>query len=264
MASLVRQPLADRQFGRRHGFRFRGESVSRLESFSDAVFGFALTLLVVSLEVPHTFTELLNAMRGFVGFSFCFFMLALVWYRHYVYYRRYGLEDAGAIVLNFFLLFVVLFYIYPLKFMFTLLPAMMGAGGGARAAVEPSQVRLMFTVYSGGFAAVFGLFGLMYWRAWRLRDQLALNAVERIDTCESVFSSFILMGIGLLSIVIAMTAPKNMVGMAGMVYFAIGICETAVGSYFGRKRKRAELEEDAMEVTSAPGHPEPIESEVTA
>ena len=32
------------------GFRLRGPEVTRLESFSDVVFGFALTLLVVSLE----------------------------------------------------------------------------------------------------------------------------------------------------------------------------------------------------------------------
>jgi hypothetical protein len=34
------------------GFRLRGGEISRVESFSDAVFGFALTLLVVSLDVP--------------------------------------------------------------------------------------------------------------------------------------------------------------------------------------------------------------------
>ena len=32
-----------------------GREVSRIEGFSDAVFGFALTLLVVSLEVPDNF-----------------------------------------------------------------------------------------------------------------------------------------------------------------------------------------------------------------
>ena len=36
----------------------RGREVSRIEGFSDAVFGFALTLLVVSLEVPDNFEGL--------------------------------------------------------------------------------------------------------------------------------------------------------------------------------------------------------------
>lgn len=36
-------------------FRFRGHEVRRIEAFSDAVFAFAVTLLIVSLEVPRSF-----------------------------------------------------------------------------------------------------------------------------------------------------------------------------------------------------------------
>src|SRR5678815_5860766 len=102
------------------GFRLRGREVSRLESFSDAVFGFALTLLVVSLDVPRTFSDLLNTMRGFPAFAICFILLAVIWNSHYKFSRRYGLDDGTTRFLTCVLLFIVLVYVYPLKFLFNL------------------------------------------------------------------------------------------------------------------------------------------------
>jgi len=96
----------------------RRREVSRIEGFSDAVFAFAVTLLVVSLEVPHTFDDLWIAMRQFFAFAICFALLFQVWWRHFNFFRRYGLEDTATIALTGILLFVVLFYVYPLKFVF--------------------------------------------------------------------------------------------------------------------------------------------------
>jgi Endosomal/lysosomal potassium channel TMEM175 len=72
----------------------RQHEVSRLEGFSDAVFGFALTLLVVSLDVPDTVEELKLLVRGSVPFALMFAMVCCIWWEHNKFFRRFGLQDA--------------------------------------------------------------------------------------------------------------------------------------------------------------------------
>ena len=45
----------ENDIGRTGQFRWRGQEITRIEGLSDAVFAFAITLPVVSLEVPKTF-----------------------------------------------------------------------------------------------------------------------------------------------------------------------------------------------------------------
>ena len=87
---------------------------------------------MVSLEVPDTFDELLATMRGFFAFAISFYMLFIVWNEHYRYFRRYGLDDSATRDLNAVLLFVVLFYVYPLKFLFTAVMDQLLLGLGTR------------------------------------------------------------------------------------------------------------------------------------
>ena len=93
--------------------------MNRIEAVSDVVFGFALTLLVVSLQAPRTYSDLVNVMSGFPAFALTFAVLMALWARHYYFFRFYGLDDPTTIVLNTLLLFLVLFYVYPLKFFVT-------------------------------------------------------------------------------------------------------------------------------------------------
>lgn len=48
-------------------------------------------------------------------------MLVWIWFEQHKFFRRYGLQDGTTVTLNVILLFVVLFYVYPLKFLFGLL-----------------------------------------------------------------------------------------------------------------------------------------------
>src|SRR4051794_27714714 len=93
-------------------FRWRGHEIARVEGLSDAVFAFAVTLLVVSLEVPKTFNELMSLMSGFLPFAICFALLMQVWHEQFIFFRRYFLQDSLTVALNCVLLFVVLFYVY--------------------------------------------------------------------------------------------------------------------------------------------------------
>jgi uncharacterized membrane protein len=229
------------QFPVENGFRMRGAGMTRIDAFSDVVFGFALTLLVVSLEVPKNFSELQEAVRGFIPFAICFAMLLTLWYAHYVFFRRYGLHDQFTILLNSCLLFVVLFYVYPLKFLFATLFGEISHKIPSLQFATSGQVTELMVLYGLGFAAVYFLLAALYWNAWRQRESLALNGLERLLTVSSIVDAIGLAAIGLIACLAALLAslflPASLAGATGYLYFLIAPWKTLNGMYFGRKAR---------------------------
>ncbi|MFL6245757.1 MAG: TMEM175 family protein [Thermoanaerobaculia bacterium] len=212
-------------------FRLRGREVSRVEAFSDVVFGFALTLIVVSLEVPTSYAELLQTMRGLPAFAICFAILTWVWHTHFTFFRRYALSDDLTIALNTALLFIVLFYIYPMKFMFSFVTGTIdGATNG----------RVLMMIYGAGFIGIFTLFLLMYGHAYRQRAELELNEVEVYDTVTNMWMYGSYVAIGLLSCALAYFAGRHSVGWAGMIYWLIGPASAFIGYKRGAARATVE------------------------
>src|SRR6266436_6095880 len=97
---MIREKLIDKGIGDNKKFRWRSKEISRVEGLSDAVFGFAITLLVVSLEVPKSPGEVLHIMRGFPAFAASFAILFMIWRTQFKFFRRYGLEDDTTVALT--------------------------------------------------------------------------------------------------------------------------------------------------------------------
>jgi uncharacterized membrane protein len=216
--------------GGERDFRWRAAEVTRLEGFSDAVFAFAVTLLVVSLEVPKTYPELLHAMRGFFSFGVCFALLANIWYQHCRFFRRYGLQGPTAVTLNCCLLFFVLFYVYPMKFLFT--------GMFANEPIAAQQGRNLIMIFGAGYVAIFTIFGLLYWHAWSERDALALTPLERLITRHSMIHQVAMVVIGLGSMLLALLLSEQLVGLAGFFYFVTLPYFTVSERIFGRQQRQ--------------------------
>jgi uncharacterized membrane protein len=201
------------------GFRLRGREVTRLESFADATFAFALTLLIVSLEVPKSFADLINTMRGFPAFAVCFLMLATIWNTHYKFSRRYGLDDSTTRFLTCVLLFIVLFYVYPLKFLFTLGINDIIFGGSGDLRISHRELSTLYSIYGFGFAGIYFAFTLLYLHAWRMRDTLDLSAVEKLETRYITRRVFAVSVFGLIAASLAQMPWFPSWG--GLIYFLL-------------------------------------------
>ena len=213
----------------------RGREVSRIEGFSDAVFGFALTLLVASIEVPPDFGALKQTLRGFLPFALTFALISWIWYLHYSFFRQFGLEDRLTIVLNSILLFVVLFFVYPLKVMAN---ALVGIGQATFSSLGEYDNRFLMVAYSSGVIAVFLVFFLLNWNAYRQRKALDLKPSDLYDigTALRAHASSTLLGVA--SVILAMALPMKFFGLAGLVYALEGPLQGAIGWTRGIRRAR--------------------------
>ena len=174
----------------KQNFRWRGKEVSRVEGFTDAVFAFAVTLLVVALEVPHTFEGLMDVVRGFPAFVICFTLLMMFWNAHYRYHRRYGLEerihardDHG----------------HPRARVVLRLSTQVPVHAAHRAVVRSryartrrtstarARCRSLYLIYGLGLAGVWGLYAALYGHA--LAQARATAARRRRDDCSRALRS---------------------------------------------------------------------------
>jgi hypothetical protein len=159
-------------------------------------------------------------MRGLPAFAVSFLMLMFVWYDQYSYFRRYGLQDFRTMTLTLSQLFLILFYIYPLKFLWTTLLSPISdmlfpvaAGSQQHLLTDYHGIAFLMMLYHIGLMAVYTTFTLMYAHAYSKREELALNIVELHYTKESIRNALFFVGLGLIGLLLILILGDEAAGL---------------------------------------------------
>jgi len=98
-----------------------GMNKARVESFSDGVFAFAITLLVLSIPIPDIksaddqllTTALLRAIPQLIPYVTSFATIGIIWLNHHSMFHEVEKVEHMTLTLNLLLLLVVAFIPYP-------------------------------------------------------------------------------------------------------------------------------------------------------
>jgi hypothetical protein len=223
----------------KNGIRQRGMDMTRLETFTDAAFAFAVTLLVISVDdVPGTYSEFIDAVKLIPAFIACFATLMFFWWGHHVWSRCYGLEVGWSMICSLALVACVLIYIYPLRVIFGAFFA--DASGGVLPQpfeLGASQVGTLFLVYGAGWTTLSGLLMILFLVALQRWDSLALNGREQFETRVHVIGWGLVMLTGVLSSSLAAILPAELSPLSGHFYWTLMVSIPSLGLWVGRKRR---------------------------
>lgn len=246
----MRQMMKDQEVGLDPYFRYRGKNQTRVEAFTDAAFALGITLIVLSSSVPVTFHDLWKSMSDIIPFGGCVVLVMIIWYQHYIFFLRYGLQNLPIIVLNTFLIFLILVYVYPLKFLFVVLfDLYAGLLTGNQelirytfsTVVTLDDTRTLMMIYGIGAGLIFSTICMMYRHALKKRDELELDEYECFETRSSLYINALLALIPFISTLIALSGlfgAYNFLaaGVSYMLYPPVMITYAKI-----RQKKRKEL-----------------------
>jgi hypothetical protein len=137
------------------------------------------------------------------------------------------------------LLFVVVLYVYPMKFLFTVLTGMMFGHEIAGAIRSTEEMRALMQIYGLGFIALNATLALMHLHARRKGDQLRLTPAQYAEVAGSIRHHLIQALVAVLSVcIVRFTGDDG--SWSGMCYLLLAPLLTLNGRWTdGRMRKAA-------------------------
>lgn len=235
------QPANLEALPRLGGFRLRGVEMTRLETFIDAAFAFAITMLVIAAQqIPDDIEALLAAFKNVPAFVASVVVIGIFWRGHWLWSRRYGLEDGVSILISWAIIVTILIYMYPLKAIFSSMWFLVSNGrvGHTLGAHSASQVRALFAVFALGFTAIALEVLLLNLRAWQLRNPLRFNAREKLITLYEITGWSVPVGVGMIAFVLALILPREHIAWSGWIYFSMILLVPLHSAYRSRRIRR--------------------------
>jgi len=219
-------------------FKMRGTEVTRLETFMDAAFAFAMTMLVISVgTLPKNYTELITSLKEIPAFLCSFFIIMLFWLSHRTWSRRYGLEDKRTLFLSIGLIFVLLVYMYPLRLIFSTLFAYLSNGWFPTTfeSTSLSDITGLFAIYGIGLFAMAGILALLYQRAFQKKELLQLDRYEAIQTKSKRSLLTIVSVTGLIAALLAALLPASAALQSSLIYLLLPIAIIISKRYYEKQ-----------------------------
>ncbi len=146
---------------------------SRVEAFSDNVFGIALTLLVLTLKVPtipdgdqpgYLIDQLRKEWPSFITCVISFVTILLMWINHHVMFERVKKVDHTLLILNGLMLLPITLVPFPTSLLAVFL--------------SHPQARYAAGLFAGSYVMIAGMYNLVWMHITRLNKRLGVEEDE--------------------------------------------------------------------------------------
>lgn len=207
----------------------RGENMSRIETFVDAAFAFAFTMLVISIDqIPTNPGELLELSRDIPAFLISAIIIGSIWVTHANWSRHFGLQDSATLYLSLALVMLVLVFVYPIKLM-AQASVLYSSGDALGTDIfvlggwGDNQVAPLFIYFGLGLIGLSAILVALYLNALRYRSELQLRHLEVFFCKKACLTWIVVATVAALSCITAFVFydNKTYVVAAGNLYLTL-------------------------------------------
>jgi len=231
---------------REKGRILRGEATSRLETFVDAAFAFAFTMLVISIDqIPQSPGELIQLSKDIPSFVLSALPIGSVWIAHSSWSRIFGLQDKLSVFLSLFLVVLVLVFVYPMKLIAQITVEyfsdifdwnFLSTGLFESESWSSELVWVIFLYVAIGLILLSVILIAFYQNTLNFGEEISITE-EEIKHCITFTLIWgLVAGTAVLSMLIAsLVSPEN-IQLAGYIYFTLFVTTIVVPNQYFKYR----------------------------